>query len=216
MRKSFYFCVAVAVTCVTSFSSRAAIVANSLNETFSDGLYLSTGLNTHGGQAFNTGSGTLLNVVNLNLFAGTSGGTYDVELWDSNGSGGTPGAFILTLGNDLSTPTTSDFENVVSLSGLYATVSAATDYYIVVKPNTGGINWGYTASTSGVGFPSNFSYSDTGGTSWYAASQSDPQRLYIEVEPVPEPSTWLAAGFVSMLVVGRYGRTLFTRFISRG
>jgi hypothetical protein len=108
---------------------------------------------------------------------------------------------VYTLASGLANPTTTDTDNVVSITGLNVPITKMTTYYIVVRPGAGStLQWGYTSSESGEGFPSAFSYTGNSGGSWTAPSFDDPQRMMVEA--VPEASTWIAGAFAGLALIG--------------
>jgi len=184
---------------LTASTARAGIViANNLDQPFGGGAPLSESV--WAAQAFNSGAYTALEAVHLNLFGGNNG-TFSVQLWNASGAGGRPGSLVYTLASGLANPTTSDTDNVVSITGLNVPITKLTTYYIVVRPAAGStLQWGYTLSESGQGFPSAFSYTGNSGGSWSAPNFDDPQRMMVEA--VPEASTWIAGAFAGLALVG--------------
>ena len=185
-------------------TARAGIViANSLDQPFAASIGLSA--STWAGQAFFSGSYTALEAVHLNLYGGSDNGTFSVQLWDATGAGGTPGSVVATLASGLANPTTSDTENVVSITGLNVPMVKLTTYYVVVRPDAGStLRWGYTDSESGQGFPSGFTYTVNEGLSWSSPDLNDPQRMMVEA--VPEASTWVAGAFAGLALLGGVAR----------
>jgi hypothetical protein len=184
---------------LTASTARAGIViANNLDQPFGAGAPLSA--STWAAQAFFSGAYTALEAVHLNLFGGNNG-TFSVQLWNASGAGGRPGSLVYTLASGLANPTTSDTDNVVSITGLNVPITKMTTYYIVVRPGAGStLQWGYTLSESGLGFPSAFSYTVNYGSPWSAPSFDDPQRMMVEA--VPEASTWIAGAFAGLALIG--------------
>jgi len=184
---------------LTASTARAGIViANNLDQPY--GGYAPLSESYWAAQAFFSGSYTALEAVHLNLFYGNNG-TFSVQLWDNSGAGGKPGSVVATLASGLANPTTSDTDNVVSITGLNVPINKMSTYYVVVRPGAGStLRWGYTLSESGLGFPSAFSYTVNSGGSWSAPSFDDPQRMMVEA--VPEASTWIAGAFAGLALIG--------------
>jgi len=189
---------------LTTSTGRAGIViADSLDQPFAASIGLSE--STWAGQAFFSGPYTALEAVHLNLYGGNNG-TFSVQLWDANGSGGTPGSIVETLASGWANPSTPDTDNVVSITGLNVSMTPSTTYYVVVRPDAGStLRWGYTDSESGTGFPSEFTFTVNSGGTWSSPDLNDPQRM--RVEAVPEPSTW-AIGVLAGLTLAFTRRKL--------
>ncbi len=177
------------------------VISDNLSQPHAAGITLSS--STWAGQAFFSGAYTALEAVHLNLYGGTSG-SFSVQLWNDEGVGGTPGSLVATLASGLANPTTLDVDNVVSITGLNVPMVKLTTYYIVVRPTSGQVKWGYTSSESGQGFPSAFSYTVNAGGSWSAPDYNDPQRMMVEA--VPEASTWIAGAFAGMILLAGVAR----------
>ncbi|MGA4578768.1 hypothetical protein [Limisphaera sp. VF-2] len=178
------------------------VIADNLNQDFAASVELDP-TTFWAAQSFFSGSYGALAAVHLNLYSDTEG-QYNVELWNASGAGGRPGSMVAVLAGGLSNPITDNEDNVVSITGLNVPITKLRHYYIVVKPLSGSIHWGYTESTSGTGFPSRFSYYDVGGGNWSEPSLSDPQRMMVEA--VPEASTWLAGAFAGLALAGGWAR----------
>lgn len=178
------------------------VISDNLNQPFAAGALLSP--STWAAQAFFSGPYTALEAVHLNLYNGTEGGQFSVQLWDSTGAGGRPGSLVTILASGLSSPTTTDTDNVVSITGLNVPMVKLTSYYVVVRPTSGQLRWGYTSSESGTGFPSEFSFTQNSGGSWSPPSFDDPQRMMVEA--VPEASTWMAGAFAGLVLAGGWAR----------
>lgn len=177
---------ALALLLFTTTGRAGVPIADSLHQPFAASIGLSE--STWAGQAFSSGSYTALEAVHLNLYGGNNG-TFSVQLWDANGSGGTPGSIVETLASGWANPTTPDTDNVVSITGLNVSITPSTTYYVVVRPDARStLRWGYTDSESGTGFPSEFTFTVNSGGAWSSPDLNDPQRM--RVEAVPEPSTW--------------------------
>lgn len=178
------------------------VISDNLNQPFAASAELNP-TSYWAAQSFFTGSYGALAAVHLNIYSSTEG-QYNVELWNASGDGGRPGSSVAVLASGLSNPITDDTDNVVSITGLNVPVAKLRHYYIVVKPLSGSINWGYTDSTSGTGFPSRFSYYDVQSGNWSEPSLTDPQRMMVEA--VPEASTWLAGAFAGLVLAGGWAR----------
>jgi len=195
--KAGFLAVAVSISPVQA----GIVISDNLNQPHSAGATLSA--TTWAGQAFFSGAYTALEAVHLNLYGGTAG-EFSVQLWNAEGAGGRPGSVVATVASGLSNPTTLDVNNVVSITGLNVPMVKLTTYYIVVRPTSGIVRWGYTDSQSGVGFPSAFSYTVNAGGSWSDPDYNDPQRMMVEA--VPEASTWIAGAFAGMILLAGVAR----------
>jgi hypothetical protein len=196
MRRRQIFLIAPLGLLLAVSPARAGIVvADSLSQPLGGGAPLSESV--WAAQAFFSGPYTALEAVHLNLFNGNNG-TFSVQLWDNSGAGGRPGSPVATLASGLPNPTTTNPDNVLSITGLNLPMNEMTTFYVVVRPDAGStLQWGWTPSESGEGFPSAFSYTVNYGSSWSAPSMNDPQRLKVEVVPEPSVSTLGPFGFLA-------------------
>lgn len=187
------------------------VLADNLSQTF-DGNAGTTN-STGAAQSFVTdASGYIVTEVALRAYndSGTTG-AYDVQIWDSTGSSGSPGAQVgssIFTGEAGDLP--SDSSNILLIDNLNVELQPSTTYYLVLKPVSlstvgdpedpipGTLGLRTTPSTSGTGFPASRSYivtgpsSSTGPFSW---------NFGVRVTAVPEPSTW-AMGSLSCSLLG--------------
>ena len=79
-------------------------------------------------------------------------------------------------------------------------LSASTQYFVVVAPTTGGLDWDFTNASSSLN-----SNSINQGTSWSSASSAP---LQMSVVAVPEPATLVLTlgGLMALWVLGRQRR----------
>jgi len=202
MKTATHLLAGVVVAVLSLSPVRAGIViSDNLSQPHAAGVSLSA--STWAAQAFFSGSYTALEAVHLNLYGGTSG-SFSVQLWDATGASGRPGSVVATLASGLSNPTTTDVDNVISITGLNVPMVKLTTYYVVVRPTSGNLKWGYTDSESGQGFPSAFSYTVNAGGSWSDPDYNNPQRMMVEA--VPEASTWIAGAFAGIVMLAGAAR----------
>ena len=136
-------------------------------------------------------------------------GTFALQIYDATGRGGHPGSFVQTVQTiDASTITgTSAAESLLyDYPNLDVVLFPNTKYYLVNKGLTlsseGYVRWSFTYSSSGTGFPSDYSYFNNG--SWVGPTQPFFEEMRIIASgpsAVPEPSTY-ALLCISLGVVG--------------
>jgi len=159
-------------------------------------------------QSFTTGAGTTLYSVTLDMAAGATmidGGGFTVSLYSD--SGDLPGALLAALLGD-STP---------NLAGLYlytdpvaTPLSAFTKYWIVASvPHTApdkAYNWNFTTDTTQSGLAgwsldgaALQGYMDgVVAVTWEALDAGASMKMSVE-QPIPEASTWAAAGALALM-----------------
>ena len=150
------------------------------------------------GQAFaTTGTAFVLNQVSLRLWNqnGTTGG-YQIQIWDSSGASGSPGAQVggaihTGLAEDLGT----NPGGLLNLTGLNISLNAGTSYYLIALgtgltdiediffPSPGTIAWDATD----VNLAATYDTGDS-GANWFGPYS---QNLYMGIsgESVPEVSS---------------------------
>jgi hypothetical protein len=140
-----------------------------------------------------------LESVTLPLTGYTLDGTFAVHLYDSTGTGGTPGSPLLTLdGND--NPSYGQYSYTGSLA-----LSPNTTYWVEADVNPASdsfYEWNVTPDAPTVGSGFGFAYSDDGGLTWgQAPSMSLETQVNASPSVVPEPSSvaLLAAGALGLL-----------------
>lgn len=154
-------------------------------------------------QRFTTTSGAYVVdsiTVPLASEGGLTAGTLELYIFDAAGSTpGTPGSQLGSAVGTISfslltaTPTNTLF------GGINRTLAPSTDYFLVMKGvglagpdivSSSRFGWGYTTSESGTGFPSAYTSTLSGGSTWSPLDFTDPQQMRIEAVAVPEPATW--------------------------
>lgn len=134
-------------------------------------------------QAFSTGAGSGPITKATLLLQQDVAGSITLDIF-SSATGAIPTAFVgsLALSSGLSATL-----SLVTFTGS-VDVAANADYFAVLRPTTGGYRWGYTYSStgSGVGFESNYAYSNNLGVTWIAGSYQEPFQMSITQQVVPE------------------------------
>ena len=149
--------------------------------------------------------------------ADATSGTLTLCIYDATGQNGRPGSQVGDVVGTIeysalpASPTFSQitFGGDVSLG---KSLAPSASYYLVMKGSGvvgGTFEWGYTASASGIGFPSAYTYSDDAGASWALPDNTQPQQMRIEAAVVPEPGT------SAMVLAGLGCGTLLLRRRSR-
>ena len=119
-------------------------------------------------------------------------GNYIFSIYDGSGPGGVPG---VNLGDILSNSVTGIPTLATSIqataSPLPLTLSPNTNYFLVLR--TSGANdaleWYSATNGSGTGFPTNFTSSSNGGTSWNAIDNTGPDQMMQILATSPPPPT---------------------------
>ncbi|MBI5033070.1 MAG: hypothetical protein HZB51_21320 [Chloroflexi bacterium] len=194
---------------VAHAAPHTAVLSDNLSQAYLDVAYVAT-VSTDGNpywaaQSFTTQSSDYVITsvaLRLSKTSGTSG-TYAVQIYTV--SGGKPGTKVADVAANANAGTLSDFtpgssSPIVSFTGLSIALSPSTSYYLVVRPMTlsGMVTWDYTNSTSGIGFPSNFSGSQNNGVTWSDPATDMPQQMQIVADVPPCISTgstaWSSSG----------------------
>ena len=133
-----------------------------------------------------------LESVTLPLTGYTLDGGFAVHLYDSTGTGGTPGSPLLTLdGND--NPSSGQYSYTGSLA-----LSPNTTYWVEADVNPASdsfYEWNVSPDAPTVGSGFGFAYSDDGGLTWgQAPSMGLETQVNASPSVVPEPSTLALAG----------------------
>lgn len=144
-------------------------------------------------QKFQT-DGQSYDLVDVTLSMLLSAGTGNATLQIYSDSSGSPNASIATLTSPGSYSGTLS-NTTFTASGV--TLAPNSAYWVVLKgPDSNTIfEWSFTDDNtgSGVGFTTNWAYSDNLGSSWNPSSTS-PYQMRVSVQPVPEPSSVILAG----------------------
>jgi hypothetical protein len=142
-------------------------------------------------QAFmTTDDNVVVTQVELPLWKlGNVEGTYTVEIYTV--SGNKPGAVYRTVAANVSANTlpTGSFDGStapVLFDNLFLPLAASTSYYLVVRGTAldSPIWWDYTSLPTGIGFPSNYSYRDSGNPNWYEPTQDSFMQMRIAADTV--------------------------------
>lgn len=197
---------ALSLTRVTTVRAAAVDLSNNLSETSLSNA-LVTAINWQA-QSFRTdATHTLITQVEVRFCAAETGGgspsgTFEVQIWNANGSGGTPGAKVADVTTNRSVADLTCANPAAVFSGLSISLNASTKYYLVVSgvglgTTTNGY-WYFTGSEAGPGFPSDYYDSISAGASWRNYSGVDPQQMRIVADTPPCTSTgstsWDLAG----------------------
>ena len=132
------------------------------------------------GQAFSTtASATDVTGVVLSMANGNAGTAFSVGIYSSVAGSALnqPGSLVQTI----YTGTPGQFFSPFTINQLNVPLSASTQYFVVVTPTTGGLDWDFTNVSSSLN-----SNSINQGTSWSSASSAP---LQMSVVAVPEPAT---------------------------
>lgn len=184
------------------------VLADNLAQTFDGTVNLQNSVFI--AQSFQTNSlGSTLTDVSLRLFnsSGTTG-AFELQVWDSTGTGGRPGAqvgsaFYSGLAENLGTT----LPGLLAVTGLNVPLVANRTYYIVARGvsltevDLGGdlfpgyLSWSSTPSSGGTGFPAAKWTSADSGASWVGPFTG--YNYGMRIVAVPEPSTWALAGLSS-------------------
>jgi len=158
-------------------------------------------------QGFSTGAGAvMLNEVEVALYndSGTDG-DFAVELWNSTGTGGTPGTRLARLFQGGAGQLGSDSSDSCEINGLSLALAAATGYYLVVRgvdfDALSEIKWTYADSALGTGLPADYTQTTDSGLNWFAPVEDYPQKMRIvatAATPVPGTLALLGLGVVAL------------------
>lgn len=191
----------LSLTRVTTVRAAEIDLSNNLSETFSSNSAVDD--NDWHAQSFNTdATHTLITRVEVPFcVAETSSnptGTFEVQIWNASGAGGSPGAKVADVTTNRSVtgllcPLSNISSPAVVFSGLAIALNASTKYYLVLSgvglgPTTSGL-WDYTLSESGTGFPSDYYGSSNAGVNWGNHLIADPQQMRIVADAPPCVST---------------------------
>jgi len=123
-----------------------------------------------------------------------TGGDLLVSIFNSSGSGGTPGAKLADVATVLASSLGTTSSALYDIPNLSITLTPTTSYFLVLSGvglTGGAVWWDATLSTSGTGFPSARNSSADGGASWGANNMEFPNQMRIQADAgaVPEPAT---------------------------
>jgi hypothetical protein len=186
------------VGALTCQSVSAAVVFNNRGD-LKGGTEVVDGGGTNGwwGQAFSTtASATIVTDVVLSMSNGNAGTAFSVGIYSSVAGSGlnVPGS----LTQSIFTGTPGQFFSPFSITGLNVPLSPSTEYFVVVSPTVGALDWDFTNASSSL----NANSVDQGGT--WSSTTSAP--LQMSITAVPEPATLsllAAAGLFGGLAVVR-------------
>ncbi|GEM_PF-2080543 len=155
-------------------------------------------------QAFSTtATDFTLSAVSLRLWnQNATSGNFEIQVWDSTGSSGTPGAQVgSAIYTGLAQNLSDSDGSLLSIPGLSVALSATTTYYLVARgttltgapENPGTLYWDATDVNTTA------SYDTTDGTTWFGPYS---QNLFMSVAAVPEPAsvTLLGIGLAAVSV----------------
>jgi hypothetical protein len=162
------------------------------------------------GQSFTAAGSGLISSVSLNLTAFNMGvSSYNVQLWsDSGGVTPLPTTLLATFVSNQSwtanysgTPGTQNAAHVITFSsgsfGENYTVSAGTNYWLVVATNNTGAARAWGVSSTALGPSAAYApYTST----WSTLSQAGSFGGQVAILAVPEPSTYAAIAGAAALV----------------
>lgn len=129
------------------------------------------------GQAFaTTASATNVTEVVLSMSNANATTSFSVDIYSSL-EGNQPGSLLQTI----YTGTPGQFFSPFTINQLNVPLSASTEYFVVVAPTVGGLDWDFTNATTG----RNANSLDQ-AVSWSSATSAP---LQMSVVAVPEPAT---------------------------
>lgn len=181
---------------IVAFSTMPAIavdLANNLTETRNGNAQVS---NTRfEAQSFTTSATDfVIDSVTVSVQKDTafSAGTLNLFFFDATGAGGTPGSSVQVnpIASVPATSLTTTIDANYTFSLLNYALAPSTAYFVVLGGSgltESFFGWNFTNSTNGTGFPSSYSRSDDGGSTWSAVNLTQPQKM--TVTAVPEPAT---------------------------
>jgi hypothetical protein len=146
--------------------------------------------------SFGTG-GSSYTLQSVTLLANTSGGVAELDLYTDGGL--QPGSLVEALSSQ---STASTGLAPTTFSSGDATLLPNSTYWIVLKADSGALDWAWTADDSGdgEGFQDTWGESDDAGASWFTYDVYPMQfSVNADVSGAPEPSTkglLAAAGFM--------------------
>ncbi len=183
-----------ALACSTARSRGDYSISNNLSAT-SGGVESAVG-STWITAGFGSGTtGGALRSVTL-LLDNSTVGRAEVDLYSDAGL--QPGSLVGTLSLSGSY-TTSLSATTFTATGI--TLSANTNYWVVLKALTGQFDWGWTAAATGTGtgtgYQNTWGESDDAGNTWFTYDSYPTQMnvVLVSSSAVPEPSTWILWGF---------------------
>lgn len=191
----FQQCLALALV-VASPSVFAATIFDNRGETTSGSQVADAGsVNGWWGQAFSTtATDAEITEVTLEMLNTNAASTFSVAIYSSV-AGATlnePGSIIQTIYSG--TPGT--FFPPFTIDELSVSLTPSTDYFVVVSPTVGSVQWDYTNAVTGLN-----SNSLDQAVSW-TSSNSAPFQMSVVAVPEPAPVSLLAAaGFASVVAM---------------
>lgn len=186
--------------CFLSSWSPCSAVDVVLADNLGGGIFGSSAITTnfsHAQQFQTQSSAYILNKIQLPLYrqSTNSSGNYTISIYTNNS--GVPGTLV--SGAQLTAPVgTLGTSSAVQTFNISWTLNPNT-YYFLVMSGTGITNESVLWNTSvggGTGFPSSYTVSVNGGTTWMPPSEF-PQQM-MRITAVPEPSTYI----LSLVTVG--------------
>ena len=143
----------------------------------------------------------VINSISLQIYK-QPGSTDVYSVWIYDNVGGLPNTVVASVALNQSQAALSDSASTKSFGTLGLTLSASTNYFLVVGGvQSTSMNWDYwdTATPSGIGIPSLGTSFD--GTNWTATALNYPAMMSIAAS-VPEPSTWAMASLTVAVLAG--------------
>lgn len=206
-RNAIKVCLGLFALWATSASASSLYLADNLSESndgsagLASGLYLAESFTTDATHTKITEVTTPLNR------EPNATGTVYFYIYSSDGSNN-PGTLVATLGSlDVASQLTTSIANY-TLSSLNVSLSANTQYYLVLTSTSTLPDityWIFTGSTSGTGFPSYYSSRYTNGSpAWSTPSLTSPQQMRIQAEgssssSVPELDALSGTGALTLV-----------------
>ncbi|MEI7870372.1 MAG: PEP-CTERM sorting domain-containing protein [Candidatus Methylumidiphilus sp.] len=209
LRYSLPLCLALALPWATPATADIIDLANNLSQAGGSNSRVNDIL--WPAQAFTTDAThtTVTAVTTILKSDSTTTGTLNLYIYSS--AANKPNTLVTSIGSyDIASQLTTTFTNY-TLSSLNVSLNPSTQYFLVLGGSSSMANgdawWGFTASTSGQGFPSDNTVSPDSGQSWLDPSQSSPQQMRIQAtsSDIPEPASLglMGAGMVGWFFTRR-------------